>query len=81
MLQDRFFVPHAIANLEDPQAVRFVQGQAIEGTLSQQIESGWATARWRNKPIGWVKGVAGNKESPGRWNNHLPPWARMNSTE
>lgn len=81
MLQDRFFVPHAIANLEDPQAVRFVQGQAIEGTLSQQVESGWATARWRNKPIGWVKGVAGNKESPGRWNNHLPPWARMNSTE
>ncbi len=81
MLQDRFFAPHAIANLEDPQAVRFVQGQAIEGTPSQQIQAGWAVAQWHNKPLGWLKGVAGNKESPGRWNNHLPPWARMNSTE
>lgn len=36
---------------------------------------GWCVARWRNSPMGWVKGVSN------RWNNHLPTWAVMNSIE
>ena len=48
-------------------------------------ESSWGVACWAGRPLGWLKRVGGTKQprttSPsdlgGRWNNHLPIWARL----
>lgn len=47
-------------------------GSTDEGAVSANAPAGqWEVATWRGKPLGWLK------RSAGRWNNHLPSWARL----
>lgn len=84
MLLSHLFESNFRIELDDAQSQRFVQGQAIEGSSSQSVHAGWTLACWQGKPLGWLKGVAGQETSTGRitgrWNNHLPVWARSTAT-
>jgi 23S rRNA U2552 (ribose-2'-O)-methylase RlmE/FtsJ len=84
MLQSHLFESNSRVELDDVQAQRFVQGQAIEESSSQSVQAGWTLACWQGKPLGWLKGVAGQEanagKKTGRWNNHLPVWARSTAT-
>jgi 16S rRNA C967 or C1407 C5-methylase (RsmB/RsmF family) len=42
-----------------------------EAASANARTSQWEVATWRGKPLGWLK------RSAGRWNNHLPSWARL----
>jgi 16S rRNA C967 or C1407 C5-methylase (RsmB/RsmF family) len=61
--------------LSDADARRFVMGQALprvgdgDGTGKE-----WVRATWHGRPLGWLKKTAN------RFNNLLPPWARMTGT-
>ena len=84
MLQSNLFESNSRIDLDYAQAQRFVQGQAIEESGSQSVQAGWTLACWQGKPLGWLKGVAGQEtnagKKTGRWNNHLPVWARSTAT-
>lgn len=58
--------PQLIVDLDDQAAQQFLQGLALPaGPL------GWAVARWRGHPLGWLRG---NRD---RSNNGLPAAARL----
>jgi 16S rRNA C967 or C1407 C5-methylase (RsmB/RsmF family) len=73
MLDRRFFEPTRRVELSPAQAVSFMRGDVLPKTSQQQdITGGWAVATWQDKSLGWFK------SANNRWNNHLPPWARLN---
>lgn len=75
MLLDRHFAPFQTLPMTVAQATDFLNGKILndkESVAAMQV--GWVLAKWEGKPLGWMKGAAN------RFNNHLPPWARWNST-
>ncbi|MFO0011871.1 MAG: hypothetical protein ACK553_03940 [Planctomycetota bacterium] len=77
MANSSWFVPHRQLELPDPDAMAFMSGQSLPLQVGPPVSPRpeptvpWVRATWRGKPMGWLK------QSVNRWNNHLPPWARM----
>jgi 16S rRNA C967 or C1407 C5-methylase (RsmB/RsmF family)/NOL1/NOP2/fmu family ribosome biogenesis protein len=82
LLRDAWFAPHRSIELEDAQAASYMEGASLHAGSSEALafesdaegresRAEWAVARWRGRPLGWLK------RSAGRWNNHLPTWARV----
>lgn len=82
LLRREWFAPHQSIDLDDAQAASYMEGASLPWGVSQAwgLESSmdlreagaeWVVARWRGRPLGWLK------RSAGRWNNHLPTWARV----
>ncbi len=72
LLRSPRFQPKQRIDADDDFARRYLQGEVVPFDRTDYA-GGWHVASWRDSPLGWVKS-AGN-----RWNNHLPPWATMNS--
>ncbi|MFN7732984.1 MAG: methyltransferase RsmF C-terminal domain-like protein [Pirellula sp.] len=87
LLREEWFAPHRSIDLEDAQAASYMEGASLHAGASEALALAssshpheaaadragidWAVARWRGRPLGWLK------RSAGRWNNHLPTWARV----
>lgn len=72
MMDGRQFVANDRIEFNDEQAFSYMSGNAVAFSGNgPETAKGWVLACWRGKALGWVK-AAGN-----RFNNHLPPWARL----
>lgn len=75
LLLERHFASCQSLNMTVGQATDFLNGKILTDSDSvAAMQAGWVLAKWDGKPLGWMKGAAN------RFNNHLPPWARWNST-
>ena len=72
-------------SLSGADAVSRLEIAVSDRESSTENGSNWGVALWEGRSLGWLKragGIArpGDKSqihSPGRWNNHLPIWARL----
>jgi 16S rRNA C967 or C1407 C5-methylase (RsmB/RsmF family) len=76
MLDRSFFAATIGLELTSPQGMEYVQGHALARVEQLErsgmpVPKGWCLATWNNRALGWLKG------SDNRYNNHLPPWARI----
>jgi 16S rRNA C967 or C1407 C5-methylase (RsmB/RsmF family) len=75
LLLERYFASIQSQHLTVGQATDFLNGKILtDSECVAAMQAGWVLAKWDGKPLGWMKGAAN------RFNNHLPPWARWNST-
>jgi 16S rRNA C967 or C1407 C5-methylase (RsmB/RsmF family) len=75
LLLESHFASCQSLNMTVGQATDFLNGKILTDADSvAAMQAGWVLAKWDSKPLGWMKGAAN------RFNNHLPPWARWNST-
>jgi hypothetical protein len=75
LLLERYFASFQSQHLTVGQATDFLNGKTLtDSECVAAMQAGWVLAKWDGKPLGWMKGAAN------RFNNHLPPWARWNST-
>lgn len=92
LLQPHLFRPWSRLELREASAMAYLAGEALsmseseaeavvgcsalapQGITNRGAATGqWVVATWQGKPLGWLK------RSAGRWNNHLPSWARLRS--
>ena len=67
------------------QATEGASGSSGTSSIGAKNEGNWGVACWQGRPLGWLKRAGGVKPSGntsssdlgGRWNNHLPIWARL----
>jgi NOL1/NOP2/fmu family ribosome biogenesis protein len=72
LLNGSYFTPSQIIAFNDEEARQCIAGSALKPTsIPQDLNNKFAVACWNSKPLGWMK-WAGN-----RWNNLIPPVARL----
>jgi 16S rRNA C967 or C1407 C5-methylase (RsmB/RsmF family) len=72
MMKEEYFQPLASVQLDPEMARAYIAGNTLSAhQLHPTADAPWFRAEWEGKPLGWLKSAGG------RWNNHLPAWARL----